>query len=152
MSVKENHFAELWGDTVPAEVPCPRPTDPEDLVRRVNVALDGRPSERRPSMGQKFRFSIVLAAVLAVLAGAALAVTVHFDVLDAFFQEITIVGGVMQSPYMFPRSVALADELDLDALLVDGCVFTPEQVEDAFEAQMNGKTIKSLICFNPDAK
>ena len=37
-------------------------------------------------MGQKFRFSIVLAAVLAVLAGAALAVTVHFDVLDAFFQ------------------------------------------------------------------
>ena len=43
MSVKENHFAELWGDTVPAEVPCPRPTDPEDLVRRVNAALDGRP-------------------------------------------------------------------------------------------------------------
>lgn len=74
------------------------------------------------------------------------------NLLDAFFQEITIVGGVMQSPYMFPRSVALADELDLDALLVDGCVFTPEQVEDAFEAQMNGKTIKSLICFNPDAK
>ena len=84
--MKENHFAELWGDTVPAEVPCPRPTDPEDLVRRVNAALDGRPSERRPSMGQKFRFPVVLAAVLAVLAGAALAVTVHFDVLDAFFQ------------------------------------------------------------------
>lgn len=86
MSVKENHFAELWRDTVPTETPCPHPLNPEDMVRRVNAALDGRPSERRPSMGQKFRFSIVLAAVLAVLAGAALAVTVHFDVLDAFFQ------------------------------------------------------------------
>ena len=31
-------------------------------------------------------------------------------------------------------------------------VDSPEQVADAFEAQMNGKTIKSLICFNPDAK
>mgnify|MGYP006976685928 CR=1 FL=1 len=25
-------------------------------------------------------------------------------------------------------------------------------VEAAYEAQMNGKTIKSLICFNPEAK
>ena len=40
-------------------------------------------------MGQKFRFSIVLAAVLAVLAGAALAVAVHFDVLDAYFRGDT---------------------------------------------------------------
>ena len=89
MSVKENRFAEFWRDTVPTEVPCPHPPDPEDMVRRVNAALDGLPSERRPSMGQKFRFSIVLAAVLAVLAGAALAVAVRFDVLDAFFQGDT---------------------------------------------------------------
>lgn len=89
MSVKENHFAELWRDTVPTEAPCPPPLNPEDMVRRVNAALDGLPSERRPSMGQKFRFPIVLAAVLAVLAGAALAVAVHFDVLDAFFQGDT---------------------------------------------------------------
>ena len=87
--MKENHFAELWEDTVPTEVPCPPLPDPEDMVRRVNAALDGLPSERRPSMGQKFRFSIVLAAVLAVLAGAALAVAVHFDVLDAFFRGDT---------------------------------------------------------------
>ena len=89
MSVKENHFAEFWRDTVPTEAPCPRPTAPEDMVRRVNAVLDGLPSERRPSMGQKFRFSIVLAAVLAVLAGAALAVAVHFDVLDAYFRGDT---------------------------------------------------------------
>ena len=89
MSVKENHFTELWEDTVPTEVPCPQPLDPEDMVRRVNTALDGLPPERRPSMGQKFRFSIVLAAVLAVLAGAALAVAVHFDVLDAYFRGDT---------------------------------------------------------------
>ncbi len=87
--MKENHFAELWEDTVPTEAPCPPLPDPEDMVRRVNAALDGLPSERRPSMGQKFRFSIVLAAVLAVLAGAALAVAVHFDVLDAFFRGDT---------------------------------------------------------------
>ena len=89
MSVKENHFAEFWRDTVPSEVPCPHPMDPEDVVRRVNAVLDGLPSERRPSMGQRFRFSIVLAAVLAVLAGAALAVAVHFDVLDAYFRGDT---------------------------------------------------------------
>ena len=87
--MKENHFTELWRDTVPTEAPCPRPTAPEDMVRRVNAALDGLPSERRPSMGQKFRFPVVLAAVLAVLAGAALAVAIHFDVLDAFFQGDT---------------------------------------------------------------
>ena len=73
--MKENHFAELWGDTVPAEVPCPRPTDPEDLVRRANAALDGPSSGRRLSLGQKLRFSVVLAAVLAA--------AIHFNVLDA---------------------------------------------------------------------
>lgn len=76
----------------------------------------------------------------------------QLNLLNAFFQELTIIGGVMQSPYMFPRSVALADVLNLDALLVDGCVFAPEDCEDAFQAQMAGKTIKSLICFNPEAK
>ncbi len=72
----------------------------------------------------------------------------QLNLLDAFFQEITIVGGVMQSPYMFPRSVALVDELNLDPLLVDGCVFQPEQFEEAFAAQMEGRTIKSLIQFS----
>lgn len=71
----------------------------------------------------------------------------QLNLLGAFFQEIKIIGGVMQSPYMFPRSVALVDDLNLDALLVDGCEFDAEDVEDAFQAQMNGKTIKSLLKF-----
>jgi len=74
------------------------------------------------------------------------------NLLNFFFNEITVIGGVMQSPYMFPRSVALADVLDLDALLVDGCVFAAEDAEAAFAAQMEGRTIKSLICFDPEAK
>lgn len=72
----------------------------------------------------------------------------QMNLLNFFFKEITVIGGVMQSPYMFPRSVALADVLDLDALLVDGCVFDMEHAEDAFRAQMEGRTIKSLICFD----
>lgn len=75
----------------------------------------------------------------------------QLNLLNAFFQEIKIIAGVMQSPYMFPRSVALADELDLDALLVDGCVFDAENFEEAFAAQMDGRTIKSLLRFNPEA-
>lgn len=116
MSVKENRFAELWEDTVPTEVPCPLPPDPEDMVRRVNAALDGLPSERRPSMGQKFRFSIVLAAVLAVLAGAALAVAVHFDVLDAFFQ-----GDTSSAEALVDREVRSVNDKDY-ALTVESSV------------------------------
>lgn len=53
----------------------PHPLDPEDLVRRANAALDGPSSGRRLSLGQKLRFSVVLAAVLAA--------AIHFNVLDA---------------------------------------------------------------------
>ena len=116
MSVKENHFAELWEDTVPTEVPCPPPLDPEDMIRRVNAALDGLPSERRPSMGQKFRFSIVLAAVLAVLAGAALAVAVRFDVLDAFFQ-----GNTSSAEALVDREIRSVSDKDY-ALTVESSV------------------------------
>lgn len=72
--VKENCFAEFWRDTCLPRRPAP-PLDLEDLVRRANAALDGLPSERRPSLGQKLRFSVVLAAVLAA--------AIHFNVLDA---------------------------------------------------------------------
>lgn len=70
------------------------------------------------------------------------------NLFNAFFKEITVVGGVFQSPYAFPRSVALADVLELDPILVDGCVFQPERFEEAFAAQMEGKTIKSLLKFS----
>ena len=74
------------------------------------------------------------------------------NLLNAFFKEIRIVGGVFQSPYAFPRSIALVNTLDLDPILEMDCVFTPEAFEDAFEAQMNGRTIKSLVQFTPDVE
>lgn len=89
MSVKENHFAELWADTVPPEVPCPQPLDPENMVRRVNTALDVLPSERRQHMRQKTRFAAVFIAAVVALVGTTLAVTVHWDVLDTYFKGDT---------------------------------------------------------------
>lgn len=89
MSVKENHFTELWEDTVPTEVPCPQPLDSEDMVRRVNTALDGLPPERRQHMRQKTRFAAVLIAAAVALVGTTLAVTVHWDVLDTYFRGDT---------------------------------------------------------------
>lgn len=74
------------------------------------------------------------------------------NLFNAFFKELQIVGGVFQSPYAFPRSVALAEVLNLDPLLVDGCVFEAENFEEAFQAQMDGRTIKSLIRFSSDAE
>ena len=79
---------ELWRDTVPGEVPCPR-RDPERILRRVEGALDALPSERRSRMSQKFRLIAAAAAVTAALAGAALGVAAHWDVLNAFFQGDT---------------------------------------------------------------
>ena len=76
----------------------------------------------------------------------------ELNLLNAFFKEIRIVGGVFQSPYAFPRSIALVNTLDLDPILEMDCVFTPEAFEDAFEAQMNGRTIKSLVQFTPDVE
>lgn len=69
------------------------------------------------------------------------------NLMKAFMQEVHIVGGVMQSPYMFPRSIALAKELNLDAFLTENCVFSAEHAEEAFQAQMDGTTVKSLIAF-----
>lgn len=87
--MKEHHFAELWEDTVPTEVSCPQPLDPEDVVRKVNIALDGLPSERRKPMRQKTRFAAVLIAAVVALVGTTLAVTVHWDVLDTYFRGDT---------------------------------------------------------------
>lgn len=69
---------------------------------------------------------------------------------DAFFKEIKIIAGVYQSPYTFPRSVRLFDQLNLESLFVDNCIFDVENFEQAFESQMTGKTIKSVIKFAKD--
>lgn len=69
------------------------------------------------------------------------------NLFKAFMREVKIISGVLQSPYVWPRSVALSEILDLDTLLVDGCEFEAEACNEAFEAQMRGKTIKSLIKF-----
>lgn len=65
----------------------------------------------------------------------------------AFFKEVTIVAGVFQSPYAFPRTLGLFKVLDIDTLMSDGCIFEAEQYQEAFEAQMKGKTIKSVLKF-----
>lgn len=72
------------------------------------------------------------------------------NLLDSFMKEIHIVGGVFQSPYTFPRSIALAGVLNLETLLTDNCVFQPEDYNEAFEKQISGDTIKSLIQFSKE--
>ena len=86
--MKQNPLQELWRDTVPPEVPCPE-ANAEAVLRRVNAVLDAVPSERKRPMGQKIRFAAVFAAVTVLLAGAALGVAAHWDVLNAFFQGDT---------------------------------------------------------------
>jgi (R,R)-butanediol dehydrogenase/meso-butanediol dehydrogenase/diacetyl reductase/L-iditol 2-dehydrogenase len=63
---------------------------------------------------------------------------------NAFMREITLVTGVFQSPYMFPRAVALSGRLDLEALVTE---FPAEDFEAAFEAQRTGTAIKSVLNF-----
>ena len=81
-------YERLWRATVPnrramAEI------EPDDIVRRVNAALDAVPSERRRHMRQKIRVAAVLAAAALALTGTALAVTAHLDVLTAWFEGDT---------------------------------------------------------------
>lgn len=67
---------------------------------------------------------------------------------SAFFKEVTIIGGVFQSPYAFPRTLKLFKILDIDALISDGCIFEAEDFPKAFQAQLGGKTIKSILKFS----
>ena len=156
--MKENHFAELWEDTVPTEALCPPPLDPEDMICRVNAALDGLPSERRPSMGQKLRFSIVLAAVLAVLAGAALAVAVHFDVLDAYFRGDTSsaealvdreVRSVSDKDYTLTVESSVSDDSSA-LLLVRVDALTEEAKNFMFSDDFNGIDTWSIYPLLPE--
>ncbi len=65
----------------------------------------------------------------------------------AFFKEVKIIGGVFQSPYAFPRAMRLFKVIDIDSLMSENCIFNVEDAPDAFKAQMEGKTIKSIIKF-----
>lgn len=74
----------------------------------------------------------------------------QLNLFGAFWSEMTVIGGVMQSPYMFPRSVALVESLDLDPLIPASCVFDAEDYETAFQSQLAGTTVKSLLRFDPN--
>ena len=63
----------------------------------------------------------------------------------AFLREITLVTGVYQSPYLFPRAVALFERLNLEELVTQ---FTPEQFQEGFDAQQKGESIKTVLDFN----
>lgn len=66
---------------------------------------------------------------------------------DAFMREITLVTGVYQSPYLFPRAIAIAPQLGLDDLV---SVFSPEDYLAGFQAQREGTSVKTVFEFAPE--
>ena len=82
------HLDQLWRQVYPDGTPCPT-VRPGDIRSRVNAALDAAPSERRQPMRHKTRFAAILTAAAVALGSTALAVTVQWDVLDAFFRGDT---------------------------------------------------------------
>jgi len=75
----ERLWKELGGPAAP-----PR-TEAKAVKRRVNAALDADPIERRNHMKRKISYALAIAALVAVLAGSALAVGTHLDAISAFF-------------------------------------------------------------------
>jgi (R,R)-butanediol dehydrogenase/meso-butanediol dehydrogenase/diacetyl reductase/L-iditol 2-dehydrogenase len=63
----------------------------------------------------------------------------------AFVDEVTVVTGVYQSPYLFPRAIALSGRLGLEELTTR---FEPEEFEAGFAAQRDGSTIKTVFAFH----
>ncbi|HVI42127.1 MAG TPA: alcohol dehydrogenase catalytic domain-containing protein [Anaerovoracaceae bacterium] len=68
------------------------------------------------------------------------------NLFNAFFKEITIIGGVFQSPYAFPRSVALFRQLDIDSLM-ENAIFDAKDYDEAFKAQVDSKCVKAILKF-----
>ncbi len=83
----------LWDDVVPDKGPCPQPKA-DEVLRRVNAALNAQPSERRCLMRQKIWSAAGLVAVLVILAGTALAAA-RSGVLEYFFEGDTAPGEVL---------------------------------------------------------
>ena len=82
------HLDQLWHDMYPDGTPCPT-VRPGDIRGRVNAALDAAPPERRQPMRHRKRFAAILIAAAVALGSTALAFTVRWDVLDAFFSGDT---------------------------------------------------------------
>lgn len=82
-----NRLQKLWSE---AAGPCPQP-EARDVLRRVNAALDAVPPEGSgpAALTGKLRAAVILAAVLAVLTGCALAGAAGWNVLDVFFSGNT---------------------------------------------------------------
>ena len=113
--MKNHRFAELWDSTVPTAAPCPR-IDPEDIIYRVNTALDGLPSKGRRQARRKTRFAAALTAAAVALVGTTLAVAVRWDVLDVFFR-----GDTAPAEALVDRAVRSTSDKDY-TLTVDGSV------------------------------
>ena len=60
-------------------------------------------------------------------------------------REATICG-VFQSPYMFPRAIALIDRLNLDEFVKH--IFKLKECAKAFETQMTGNPVKVMFRFS----
>lgn len=83
-------------------------------------------------------------ATVVFLATYSPAYTFELPMGDAFMREITLVTGVYQSPYLFPRAIALAPRLQLDELATE---FAPDQAEEGFAAQAEGRSVKTVFSF-----
>ena len=79
----KTRMQKLWDETVPLGGSAPNP-NPDAVLHRVNAALDGNPRVHRP-----LKYAAILAAVLLVLAGTAIAsergILPGYNVLQAFF-------------------------------------------------------------------
>lgn len=81
----KTRMQKLWDETVPGGGPAPRP-DPDAVFRRVSSALDGKPRIR---FHRPLKYAAILAAVLLLLAGTAIAsaqgILPGYNVLHTFF-------------------------------------------------------------------
>lgn len=81
----KTRMQKLWDETIPMGGPAPRP-DPDAVLHRVNAALDGKP---RIHFRRPLKYAAILAAVLLLLAGTAIAseqgILPGYNVLHAFF-------------------------------------------------------------------
>jgi threonine dehydrogenase-like Zn-dependent dehydrogenase len=66
------------------------------------------------------------------------------DLLDMWQRELRL-QTVFQSPYMFPRAIALFDHLDLDDYVK--AIYPPEQFQQAFDTHMSGQAVKVMFKF-----
>ena len=65
---------------------------------------------------------------------------------SAMQKEATIIAGVFQSPYTMQRAVSLLDRLETESL--PSFVFEPDDYQKAFQAQKEGRSLKSMFHFS----